>query len=139
MLMNEYITKVGDVTYNLKFRNTTTIIIGDSGTGKTLLYNRLSDEAVFNQDMKCLNFKFNGNAYDTISKLKNKIIIIDNGDLLLGDKEREFIRKDKSNQYIIFCKNLKGLPIGWSRLARLKRDGNEIKLYYFMKPDINGE
>lgn len=131
--MNEYKARIGDIEYNLKFRNSVVIIVGDSGTGKTLLYNRLSDEAVFNRNIVCLNFKFNGNVYDVISKLDNKLIIIDNGDLLLKDKERDFIYNDRVNQYIIFCRNLKGLPLGWSRIAMLTRENNKVELNYFMK------
>ena len=60
MVMTDYEAIISGVRYKLKFKNNMTIILGDSGNGKTLLYNRFVDESVFDKRIKCLNFKDNG-------------------------------------------------------------------------------
>ena len=46
--------------------------------------------------------------------------MIDNADLLLDDRMREYIAHDKNNQYIIIGRNPKGLLLNYDEICELK-------------------
>lgn len=58
------------------------------------------------------------------------MIVIDNIDIILDDKSRNFINKDKNNQYLLLGRNTKGLSLNINSFARIEIKDNVIYFSY---------
>lgn len=110
---------------NFKIDNNITFIKGDSGTGKSAVFSFIEELAAEQKNIKCYNYLDLKTGYKTaIKKSKNKLLVIDNADLLLDDKMREYIARDKNNQYIIIGRNPKGLRLNYDEICELRNTKN---------------
>ncbi len=99
-----------EVSFNLDYN--ITFIIGDSGTGKTAVFSFIKELSTEDKRIKCFNYlDIKKNYKNSIKKSKDNLFVIDNADILLNDKMREYIAKDTNNQYIIIGRNPTGLMI----------------------------
>lgn len=121
--------------YDLKFKGKITIIQGESGTGKTLIYNhikklkelsgRFIEYAVSNIE---LIDKYNINS---IEEFEHKLIIIDRGDLLINSEVADIINHDfGKNRYLIFARKFTGVEISPNYYGVIKKNEKELKLEY---------
>lgn len=112
MIYNQIEFKATPFSYFLEFSSRITLVRGDSATGKTYLYQNLEDVKLLPQyhNIKLLNYK-SDNFHDELVKCRNKFIVIDNADILLTDKDKQFINFEKSNQYMLFMRNCDGLNL----------------------------
>ena len=106
-----------------------TLVGGDSGTGKTVLYDmfgdlRLTDEY---KAIKLFNYK-SDNLLESIRQCRNSFVVIDNADILMNDEIRRFINFEFSNQYMLFIRNCDGLNVSDKSFKVLKLDSNRITL-----------
>lgn len=84
--------------------------MGDSGTGKTATFSFIKECMAINPKILCLNYlDYQKDIKDIISKTKDKLIVIDNADILLDDDTRKYISTDDQNQYLIIGRNPKNL------------------------------
>lgn len=92
------------VDFDFNIKTGIVLIGGESGTGKTMFYTALSMQALVNRDTQFAFFNYlNSNDIDdSIKKLKNKIIVIDNADVLVKKDLANYIKHDSNNQYILF-------------------------------------
>ena len=123
-----------NLTFNLVFHSSLTLIRGNSGIGKTYLFNMLAKEALLdaNSNIICLNYMDlkSGHIKMVLNAAKNKVIIIDNADVVLDDEDRMKINFDTDNQYILFMRKFGCLkPSGYS-FANLVIDKNKGYLSY---------
>lgn len=90
-------------SYDLVFEDRITLVGGDSGTGKTVLYEMLEDLKLTNEyhAIKLFNYK-SENILENLEKCRNNFIVIDNADILIDDDIRRFINFEFSNQYMLF-------------------------------------
>lgn len=103
------------VLYNITF------IIGDSGTGKSAVFSFVKELAVKDNRIRCFNYLDKNIGYKSIiKKSKGKLFIIDNADLLLDDKTRQYIALDTMNQYVIIGRNPTGLLLGQDEIFELE-------------------
>lgn len=65
---------------------------------------------------------------------KNKVIFVDNADLILTADARKSIVKDDSNQYVIFGRNSNGLPVTNYSFAEVADDLKKITFIYTFEP-----
>lgn len=117
MIYNKISLKSYGRNINLEFKARTTLLGGDSGIGKTLIYNLLDD--LNDQDkfkkIYCINSKFvykqDLPVINILKSKKDKFIVIDNAEEILGKQERQFICQNHINQYLILgrCKDFLGL------------------------------
>ncbi len=92
------------------FKNNITILMGDSGTGKTAAFSFIRECMAVNPEILCLNYlDYQKNIKDIISHVEGKLIVIDNADILLDDDTRKYISLDDKNQYLIIGRNPKNL------------------------------
>lgn len=64
-------------------------------------------------------------------KIRNRLIVIDNADILLSEKRViEGIRNDESNQYIVMMRKYDSLTKSQKNIARLIKRENKLMLYY---------
>ena len=129
MVYEKITFKAAPFSYELIFDDRITLVGGDSGTGKTVLYEILEDLrlTVEYKDIKLFNYK-SDNLLETIKQCRNRFIVIDNADILINDDIRRFINFEFSNQYMLFIRNCDGLNVSDKSFKVLKLEGNEITL-----------
>ena len=105
------------------------LVGGDSGTGKTVLYEMLEDLRLTDQykAIKLFNYK-SDNLLEAVKQCKDNFIVIDNADILINDEIRRFINFEFSNQYMLFLRNCDGLNVSDKSFKVLKLEDNRITL-----------
>ena len=93
-------------SYNLEFDDRITLVGGDSGTGKTVLYEMLEDIRLTDEykAIKLFNYR-SDNFGEALKQCKNSFVVVDNADYLIDDEARKFINFELSNQYMLFLRN----------------------------------
>ena len=116
-------------SYDLVFEDRITLVGGDSGTGKTVLYEMLEDLKLTNEyhAIKLFNYK-SENILENLEKCRNNFIVIDNADILIDDDIRRFINFEFSNQYMLFSRNCDGLNVSDKSFKILELNDNRITL-----------
>lgn len=116
-------------SYELSFEDRITLVGGDSGTGKTVLYDMLEDLKLTEEyhAIKLFNYK-SENLLENLKKCRNNFIVIDNADILMDDDIRHFINFEFSNQYMLFLRNCDGLNVSDKSFKVLKLVDNKITL-----------
>lgn len=95
---------------DFRFTNNITILTGDSGTGKTLVFSLIRECMAVNPKLLCINYlDYQSDIRDMISRADGKLVVIDNADILLDDETRKYISLDGNNQYLIIGRNPKNL------------------------------
>ena len=97
-------------SYELSFEDRITLVGGDSGTGKTVLYEMLADLRLTEEynAIKLFNYQ-SDHMTEELEKCRNCFIVIDNADILLSDRTRKYISLDEKNQYLIIGRNPQNL------------------------------
>lgn len=134
LIISDYKISIGNLKITLEFKDNLTLIMSDSGVGKTLLYNAMADRASEKANMEydifeCFHYRIH-NVLEKIKMLRDKVIIIDNAETILDAESKLYITRDRNNQYIIFAHYKKGFYANGKNLATMKRIGSEITLKY---------
>ena len=109
-VMEHFSTVHSSFIVDFTFKNNITILMGDSGTGKTASFSFIRECMAINSKILCLNYlDYQKDIKDVISKTEGKLIVIDNADILLDDDTRKYISLDDKNQYLIIGRNPKNL------------------------------
>ena len=129
MIYNKIVFQADPFSYDLVFDDRITLVGGDSGTGKTVLYDMLEDlkQTEEYNAIKLFNYK----SEDVLEKLKqcrNNFVVIDNADILMDDEVRRFINFEFSNQYMLFLRNCDGLNVSDKSFKVMKVESNMITL-----------
>lgn len=108
--MKKFSTIHSSFIVDFTFQNNITILMGDSGTGKTAAFSFIRECMAINPQILCLNYlDYQKNIKDILSETEGKLIVIDNADILLNDETRKYISLDDKNQYLIIGRNPKNL------------------------------
>lgn len=119
---------------NFEFTNNITILMGDSGTGKTLVFEIIRECMAINSKILCLNYlDYQKNIKAIISQIKGKLIVIDNADILLNDDTRKYISLDDKNQYLILGRNPRNLFATKENLFELESKKNGEQTEFTLK------
>jgi energy-coupling factor transporter ATP-binding protein EcfA2 len=150
VVKNKISTVITGYKVNLEIPEPLTLITGNSGTGKSLLFKHLDNLSYTDKSIFCINSyicekyaeSLNKNLQDTLLEMikrhKNSLIIIDNADTLFNDNIRKYIGFDLNNQYLIFGRNVRGLWINENRIARLIRNDETKTIYLdYLFKDVN--
>ena len=129
MIYKSITFKADPFLYDLELDDRITLVGGDSGTGKTVLYEMLEDIRLTEEynAIKLFNYK-SDNFLEAVKRCKNSFIVIDNADYLINDDVRKFINFELSNQYMLFLRNCDGLNVSDKSFKVLKFDNNRITL-----------
>ena len=129
MIYKNIIFKAAPFSYDLVFDDRITLVGGDSGTGKTVLYEMLEDLRLTDeyQAIKLFNYKSDA-LLESMQQCRGRFIVIDNADILIDDEVRKFINFEFSNQYMLFLRNCDGLNVSDKSFKVLKLDNNRITL-----------
>ena len=109
--------------------NSATLVGGDSGIGKTVLYEMLEDLRLTDEykAIKLFNYK-SDELLESMKQCRGRFIVIDNADILIDDEVRKFINFEFSNQYMLFLRKCDGLNVSDKSFKVLKLDNNRITL-----------
>lgn len=135
LLLTEYKTSDNNVNFDLHFRDKLTLINGDSGIGKTMLFKAIERDTLLRKtNIICLNFDdiSSGNIKHTLASAKGKVIVIDNADVALNTAQRARISLDNMNQYIIFTHSTDGFMPSKGSIAELDVKNGKGKLVYVL-------
>lgn len=110
IVMKHFSTIHTSFVVDFTFHNNVTILMGDSGTGKTASFSFIRECMAINPKILCLNYlDYQKDIKALISREEGKLIVIDNADILLNDETRKYISLDDKNQYLIIGRNPKNL------------------------------
>lgn len=110
IVMDHFSTIHTSFVVDFTFHNNITILMGDSGTGKTASFSFIRECMAINPKILCLNYlDYQKDIKALISREEGKLIVIDNADILLDDETRKYISLDDKNQYLIIGRNPKNL------------------------------
>lgn len=110
VVMERFSTVHTSFVVNFIFTNNITILMGDSGTGKTAAFSFIREGMAINPQIICLDyFDYQKNIKEILNQVNGKLIVIDNADILLNDDTRKYISLDNKNQYLIIGRNPKNL------------------------------
>lgn len=129
MIYKNITFEVDPFLYDLEFDDRITLVGGDSGTGKTVLYEMLEDLKLTDQyrAIKLFNYRTE-NVEERLVECKNSFIVVDNADILIDDDIRRFINFEFSNQYMLFLRNCDGLNVSDKSFKVLVSRGDKIML-----------
>ena len=95
---------------DFEFDNNITILMGESGTGKTASYSFIADEMALDDRIVCFNYRDNQkNIKEELLKLNGKFVVIDNIDIILDEEARKYISTDLNNQYLLIGRDPRNL------------------------------
>ena len=97
VVMEHFSTVHTSFVVDFTFTNNITILMGDSGTGKTATFSFIRECMAVNSKILCLdNYDYQKDIKEIISQTEGKLVVIDNADILL-------------NEYLIIGRNPKNL------------------------------
>ena len=97
------------LVYRIK-ANIPTILMGESGTGKTATFSFISDEMALDNRIVCFNYRDNQkNIQEELRRCNGKLVVIDNIDIILDDDTRKYISTDLNNQYLLIGRDPRNL------------------------------
>lgn len=118
--LERFLTVRASFIVDLVFRNNITILMGDSGIGKTSAFSFIREYLAANPKVTCFNYLlYRDELKEFIKKTEGKLILIDNADVLLNDDARKHIYLDDKNQYLIIGKNSRNLLVSREDLFEL--------------------
>ena len=110
VVMKHFATVHTSFVVDFIFTNNITILMGDSGSGKTAAFSFIRECMAMNSKILCLDyFDYQKSIKEILSQANEKLIVIDNADILLNDDIRKYISQDDKNQYLIIGRNPKNL------------------------------
>lgn len=108
IVMNHFYTVHTAFVVNFEFTNNITILIGNSGTGKTALFSFLLESKSEDERIVCMNYiDMKSDIKSVLESLEGKLIVIDNADILLDQSTRKYIAFDSKNQYLIIGRDVR--------------------------------
>ena len=92
MIYKSITFKADPFSYDLEFDDRITLVGGDSGVGKTVLYEILEDVRLTDEyrAIKLFNYR-SDNFSESIKQCRDSFIVVDNADNLINDEVRKFI------------------------------------------------
>ena len=129
MIYKHITFKAEPFSYDLEFDDRITLVGGDSGVGKTVLYEMLEDIRLTEEYKAIRLFNYRSDDFqEAIKKCRDSVIVVDNADNLINDEVRKFINFELSNQYMLFLRNCDGLNVSDKSFKVMNFDNNKITL-----------
>ena len=110
VIMGHFSTIHSSYIVDFYFKTNITILVGESGTGKTASFSFIRECMAVNPKILCLNYlDYQKDMLKILQNAEGKLIVIDNADILLSDHTRKYISLDEKNQYLIIGRNPQNL------------------------------
>lgn len=126
----QFSTPVG-IKYALQLRPMITVVVGDSGTGKTYLAETIQNmkqiQASFGNTAEFSNVGvFNG----TLIEDKESLVIIDKSEQQFSDQIHDWVLNAKKLHFLIFARGNLDLRLTPNYYGEFKREKDVIQMYY---------
>ena len=124
-----------DRLYDLDLKERMVFVTGDSGVGKTYLYNQIAQYKVYSHAVNILCYNVgiltgNLSLEEQLKGVQNKLIILDNADIIVPHALRRKIASDYNNQYLIFCHSTGGYAPANNSIVHLRISRDTCKFEY---------
>ena len=117
MIYKRIAFKAAPFSYDLEFDDRITLVGGDSGVGKTVLYEMLEDVRLTDEYRAIRLFNYRSDNFsEAIKRCRDSFIVVDNADNLMND------------EVMLFLRNCDGLNVSDKSFKVLKFDNNKITL-----------
>lgn len=122
--------------FDIELNYRVTLVRGNSGVGKTVLYDMLKTaSAAGRNEIQCYNLETQRISKKTFKQwkagMKNKLIVVDNADVVLTADARNSIDMDRDNNvYLIFGRNNAGMYIREDGFAYMIDTGKRVYFEY---------
>ena len=134
IVMERYYTIHTSFVVDFQFTNNITILIGNSGTGKTASYSFLLESRTEDDRIVCLNHTdIKSDIKSIIESLEGKLIVIDNADILLDHSTRRYISFDSRNQYLIIGRDVRDFLTTEENLFELEAVTRDERTTFYLK------
>ena len=134
IVMERYYTIHTSFVVDFQFTNNITILIGNSGTGKTASYSFLLESRSEDDRIVCLNHTdIKSDIKSIIESLEGKLIVIDNADILLDHSTRRYITFDSQNQYLIIRRDVRDFLTTEENLFELEAVTRDERTTFYLK------
>lgn len=134
IVMERYYTIHTSFVVDFQFTNNITILIGNSGTGKTASYSFLLESRTEDDRIVCLNHTdIKSDIKSIIESLEGKLIVIDNADILLDHSTRRYITFDSRNQYLIIGRDVRDFLTTEENLFELEAVTRDERTTFYLK------
>ena len=121
LVYSEYNSSYLDIDIFLNLDSSLIYIIGDSGSGKSFLWQVFNSDSAITNDIVTYNYTdMNKPIFDEIKTFKNKLIVMDNCNIILSDELKKHIIFDTNNQYILIGRNIRGLFLNKEQFKKVK-------------------
>ena len=101
IVMEHFSTVHSAFIVDFNFQNNITILMGDSGTGKTASFSFIKECMAVNPQILCLNYlDYQKDVKEIIRHTEGKLIVIDNADILLDDDTRKYSKRFITNRLV---------------------------------------
>ena len=128
MIYKNITFKADPFSYDLKFDDRIMLVSGDSGVGKTVLYEMLEDIRLTDEYKAIRLFNYRSDDFQkAIKQCRDSFIVVDNADNLINDEIIKFINFELSNQYMLFLRNCDGLNVS-DKSFKVMKFNNKITL-----------
>ena len=130
VVMEHFSTIHSSYVVDFTLKNNITILMGDSGTGKTATFSFIRECMAINPQILCLNYlDYQKDIKEILHNTEGKLVVIDNADILLDDDTRKYISLDDKNQYLIMGRNPRNLFATKENLFELvsKQEGEQTR------------
>ncbi len=136
-------TKILDFKYmdiinvHIELKGNYTVLIGNSATGKSYIYETISQHVTENseENIYCFNIDNVDDSrpqiiIDKLKELNDAIIFIDQADSIFSNTEiRDYVESDRNNYYIIASRNFARL---YTELAKPVITENSMSIKYLL-------
>ena len=126
-----------EVSFSFMLNSRIVVIRGESGSGRTFLFNTWKAYAVSRRNnILFFNYTTAQDLYNVLQSKRDCLFVIDNADILLTDELRAYIAQDLTNQFVIIGRCVDGLGVGRSGLAEVHIDVDKRKgtlVYPYLK------
>lgn len=126
-----------EFSVKVEVRSGITVIGGDSSTFRTYYYSLMLNEAAISNDERFVFMNYLYNDIDRIKngEIQNKIVFIDNADLIIPKDVRiKDMLAESNNQYIIFGRDVGRYTYSLDDWAKfVSRGNNLVEMSYVIK------
>ncbi len=134
IIMEHFYTVHTSFVIDFQFTNNITILIGNSGTGKTASYSFLLESRSEDDRIVCFNYTdIKSDIKRIIESLEGKLIVIDNADILLDQTTRKYITFDSKNQYLIIGRDVRDFLATEDNLFELEAVTRDERTTFYLK------
>ena len=126
-------TTMHGVSVQIPLLDTIIVIGGNSSTGKTFIKDTAPEFYNDEKTSRIEVFDYKRTVDLAVMKaLRDKLIIIDNADILLSENEEvsNFINTDTNNQYLLFMRDDNDVDYSVDNYAELQETGKQLKAVY---------